>query len=358
LEISLRAFPGLVPVGSFYGSGRFRPALGLYVHSSKVIYNKKRYLEKHPNRDGFIDIDHTRQKPPGTLRIGVFGDSYVEAMQVDLQATFFRRIPGKLAGQKLEILAFGISGWGTVDSLVTYRHQASLYDLDIIIYPFVKNDPGDNSHTLQSRRRGIVTPTHTASLASNDDGFIIHRPDGPESEPRHRRFARLLKNRSLLARILHSRLQILLLDQAPHSRVLQSRVPQSRVPPASTFSDQEAPPSHWPPALLEESKALTHALLRVWSREVRADGRDFLLLYTPRGPEELSGNLPPEDHWFPWVEEVCADLGIPLIDPRDALRARQQSGEPVYDDHWSPSGHEVISTVLSQYLEQHLLTHR
>jgi hypothetical protein len=92
LELLLRAFPEhLLPKG-VYGATRFDPDLGLRVHDVTVIYNKVRFVVRSPNSRGFMDVEHKREKPPRTLRVGFFGDSYVEALQVRLdQATWTSR---------------------------------------------------------------------------------------------------------------------------------------------------------------------------------------------------------------------------------------------------------------------------
>ena len=56
----------------------------------------------------------------------------------------------------------------------------------------------------------------------------------------------------------------------------------------------------------------------------------------------------------PWLGETCAALGIPLVDPREAMAARLAQGTHVYDDHWTPAGHEVVAGVLAGYLEGYL----
>ena len=74
------------------------------------------------------------------------------------------------------------------------------------------------------------------------------------------------------------------------------------------------------------------------------------MLYVPRSEDQLRGAIAPDQTWKPWLERTCAELGIPLIDPSDALRATLAGGVPVYDDHWTPAGHAVIDQVLEQAL--------
>src|SRR5436853_7653748 len=41
------------------------------------------------NCAGLRDREHTKQKPPGTVRVAVVGDSYPEALQVDVADAFW-----------------------------------------------------------------------------------------------------------------------------------------------------------------------------------------------------------------------------------------------------------------------------
>jgi hypothetical protein len=107
-------------------------------------------------------------------------------------------------------------------------------------------------------------------------------------------------------------------------------------------------PSTWPPAVLAEAKELTDRILTEFASSVRRDGRKAFVLYVPRGPSELDGTLPENELWLPWLEGVTDRLALPLLDPTSALRQRQSKGRPVYDDHWSPDGHEVIAQFLAE----------
>jgi hypothetical protein len=112
LEAAFRIVPALLPAG-VYGAGRLEPELRMNVHGTRLIYNKAGYVVRTPNRDGFMDVDHERAKPPGAVRVGFFGDSYVESVQVPLEDVFFRRLAER-AGPPLEPFGFGVSGWGTL----------------------------------------------------------------------------------------------------------------------------------------------------------------------------------------------------------------------------------------------------
>ena len=104
---------------------------------------------------------------------------------------------------------------------------------------------------------------------------------------------------------------------------------------------------------LLRNKLLTRRILSHMRDEVHSKGRKFAVLYVPYNTKEVEGRFPDEDRWYPWLAETTADLGIMLIDPTDALRARLKDGDAVYDDHWTPAGHEVIATVLAKYLNDY-----
>ncbi len=109
VESTLRFFPALLPHGS-YGSSHYVPELQTNVHGSTVIYNKVRFVVREPNAAGFLDVEHVEAKPAVVVRIGFFGDSYVEALQVSLDETFYRRLPDPMAGRDIEAFGLGISG--------------------------------------------------------------------------------------------------------------------------------------------------------------------------------------------------------------------------------------------------------
>jgi hypothetical protein len=107
------------------------------------------------NRDGLRDRDHSRTKPAGTLRIAVLGDSYAEAIEVPVEQTFWSVLEGDLnrsgtaQGRKVEVLNFGVRGYGTAQELLTLRCCVWDYSPDVVLLAFYSgNDVSDNSPML------------------------------------------------------------------------------------------------------------------------------------------------------------------------------------------------------------------
>ncbi len=351
LEVLLRAFPQrLLPEGAF-GAGRIDPDLGLRVHDVPAIYNKVRFVIRRPNSRGFLDVEHQPAKPPGTLRVGFFGDSYVEALQVPLDQTFFRRLPGRISDRALEPLAFGISGQGTLHSWLAYQKLAPFYDLDVAIYVFVENDPGDNLFALHAGHAGSLVSNPYAVLSDEPPGFALRFSRAPGSPvPLPLRIAKWGQQHTLLGQLVWSRIS--LLEQAGIRIRPGPAPPTDGVAPAA-LPDVNDPPSRWPAPLLAEGKELTERILRQWRAQAAQDGRLFAVLFVPQGDREVAGRLPADESWYPWLSEVCERLGIPLLDPTPVLRPIVEGGGHAYDDHWTPEGHAAIASFVARWLERH-----
>ena len=108
------------------------------------------------NGDGLRDREHSKTKPPNTFRIAVVGDSYAEAFQVEEEKAFWsvmeRRLQGctALAGRRVEVINFGVSGYGTAQELLTLREKVWAYSPDVVLLAVTtNNDVLDNSRALK-----------------------------------------------------------------------------------------------------------------------------------------------------------------------------------------------------------------
>src|SRR5258708_9660810 len=88
---------------------------------------------------GLRDREHPIGKPAGTYRIAILGDSYAEAMQVELEQAFWALLPKKLeacgfaAGRRVEAVNFGVSGYGTANELLPLRTRVWQYSTDLVV---------------------------------------------------------------------------------------------------------------------------------------------------------------------------------------------------------------------------------
>ena len=103
------------------------------------------------NSSGFRDHERIKIKPLDTLRVAVIGDSFAEAQQVSVDETFWSVMESglkrcsTLPDKQVEVLNFGVSGYGTGQELITLRHFVWEYSPDVIVLAFYpKNDYIDN----------------------------------------------------------------------------------------------------------------------------------------------------------------------------------------------------------------------
>ena len=108
------------------------------------------------NSAGLRDREHSKTKPANTVRIAVLGDSFAEARQVAMEQTFWTVMEQSLqqcrafAGKKVEVLNFGIGGYGTAQELLTLRQQVWDYSPDIVLLAVTTyNDIIDNYRPLK-----------------------------------------------------------------------------------------------------------------------------------------------------------------------------------------------------------------
>lgn len=351
IEIAFQAFPALLPSGT-YGSGHFHESLHSTVHAGRSIYRRGLLVLREPSSEGFLDIEHLKEKPSGVARIGFFGDSFVEAMQVPLESTFFRQLSGRRQGPQLEALAFGISGWGTLHAFLAYEHLASRYQIDIICYVFVENDPGDNLYSLQKRHQPSLGAKASARLIAASPGFEVVKIPRSGRQSFWFKIAKAIQRRSLLAQLAWSRLHLLrdhgVAASTKRKAVAMAEPAVDRVPRAAHL------PVSWPAQYRNEAEMLAQRILEHWRQQAEAEQDYFFVLYVPRGEAQLTGDLDIEATWFPWLQRTCAELGIPLVDPSECLARRLWDGDHVYRDHWTPAGHQEVAQLLLEHLSARL----
>ncbi|MBU2488097.1 MAG: hypothetical protein KKA60_01775 [Proteobacteria bacterium] len=89
--------------------------------------------------------DFSPQKPPGVIRIGIFGDSFSENVFMPSQYSFSEPLDFLLnqTGGRYEVLNFGTSGYGTDQEFIQYMEEGRRLDLDAALYMAYHNDLGE-----------------------------------------------------------------------------------------------------------------------------------------------------------------------------------------------------------------------
>ena len=179
VEIGMRLVGLTFPVFDVYDDVR-----GLKLKPGRSGWYRKEgeaFLEI--NSLGYRDREHDLTPPPNTFRIAVLGDSFTEARQMPVEETYWHRLGEALAtcpalgGKDVEVLNFGIGGYSTTQSLLTYEMDARRFQPDLVLLGFFSgNDIRENSRALSADKPDwkMHRPFHDL-----DEGELTLTPPAP-----------------------------------------------------------------------------------------------------------------------------------------------------------------------------------
>ena len=160
------------------------------------------------NSDGLRDREHAKAKPADTVRIAVLGDSFSEAMHVPMEQTFWSLLERKLQecnafpGKNVEVINFGVSGYGTAQELMTLRQKVWDYSPDLVVLAFTTyNDIYDNSRAL-SRTEEVPYFVYRNGELTYDASFRDSRTYR-QRDSKLNRFGRWLHNGLRVVQLVH-----------------------------------------------------------------------------------------------------------------------------------------------------------
>lgn len=143
------SFPLLYQPDDFCGT-RLRPNLNVrYIEEGIAIVKT--------NSSGFRGVEFP-PKQDDVFRIAVVGDSFTEAIHVPFEESYGYLLERQFEtdGRAVEILNFGVSGFGTAQELEMLKHYVLPIEPDLVILAvFTGNDIGDNSPVIN---RGQIKP--------------------------------------------------------------------------------------------------------------------------------------------------------------------------------------------------------
>jgi hypothetical protein len=154
LEVGLRLF---YPPASLVKSYRLPdPILGWRLQAgAEVVRRRPEYrVTVAINSQGWRDVEHPVDKPAGTFRVVVLGDSFMEAYTVALDDSFSRqleRAAHAARADSVEVLNLGVTGYGTYQEYLLFVEEAARYQPDLVLLAFyAANDVHNNSRALES----------------------------------------------------------------------------------------------------------------------------------------------------------------------------------------------------------------
>ncbi|MGQ0734888.1 MAG: SGNH/GDSL hydrolase family protein [Acidobacteriota bacterium] len=317
------------------------------------------------NADGFRDRDYPIARSPGTVRIAVLGDSYVDATTVAAEDRFTDRLSLDLAaiaadGRTVEVLNFGMAGYGTAQELLVLRHHVWKYAPDIVLLAFLPfNDIRNNYEPLERDDGRPYFVLQDKQLVLDDSFRTV--PDRARSFPG--RFAYWLADRMRFVQLAYEvrrrwRRRQEAVDAAENAQALGflegGLAAAAFVPP---------PDEQW-----EQAWRVSEALIAQMHREVREKGARFLVVILTAGiqvdPDPVvRGRFQKTlgvDHLFyaeRRIAELCAREAIPCLPLGEPLQAyATDTGTYVHGfpntqmgrGHWNETGNAIASRLIAR----------
>jgi lysophospholipase L1-like esterase len=325
------------------------------------------------NDRGLRDRPHALEKPPGTFRIVVLGDSFMEAYQVALEESLPFRLQERLASRGVEVVNLGVGGYGTAQQLLYLEEEGLRYAPDLVVLAFFAgNDISNNARAIESALMGADDPTvfsrPYATASGLDAPLAWTPPDAERMAPLASRWhARRASALDALRRFFQPAMVVNLVEQAGAQLIarLTHREPYD---PSWLFGWPFLARVPLPEAARawDEAWLVTRRLLLEMDRVARGAGARFAILVVPTHYQVAPGDLAALAERHPElafdVDKLGRELagfassaGIPLLDPTPELRASYESGTRVYywleDRHWNAAGHALVADRLAGFLD-------
>jgi hypothetical protein len=344
-------------------------------------YRKEGNAHVRINSDGLRDVEHALTKPQGTFRIAVLGDSYCEALQVSQEEAFWNVMAIKLNEcqafpGKVEVINFGVSGYGTAEELLTLREKVWKYSPDLVVLAVTtNNDVTDNSRALKK---------------TDDVPYFVYQ-DGQLTLDSSFRASRSFRfGNSWLGRFghwwrTHFRLiEAVVQGHRGFKALLASRRAKSSAspPPQTETSTPENPdlfmraeelgadnlvylePNN---AVWNDAWRVTEGLIAQMRDEVAQHQAKFLVVTLSNGPqvipdpkwrEAFAKRLGVTDLLYPdtRIKAFGAREGIPVVNLAPDLQSFADNnktflhgfGENIGNGHWNATGHRVAGELLAK----------
>ena len=322
------------------------------------------------NSDGLRGPETSLRPPPGTYRIALLGDSFIEAFEVPYDSTVGQVLARDLARQRgtpVEVLNFGVGGYGTTQELLTLQHRVWKYRPDLVLLAVTTgNDISDNYRPL---KRSEYVPYH---VFRGDrlvlDTTFLSAPGYRSRATWSRRMLTLVKN-SRLAQVANRVRKTRRKDER------QARNAGARPEEELGLRDEV----HLPPATPEwrEAWRVTEGVLRLMRDECRTRGTPLAIVTLTRGiqvspdrekKKEFLRQLGAEDLYYPErrLTEFGEREGIPVLTLAPSM-AREAEERQVYFHahhntpgigHWNVEGHRAAGERIAAWLGSGGLTTR
>lgn len=257
---------------------------------------------------GLRGPDHPYEKPPGTRRIVVVGDSFAWGFGVEWADGFPARLEASLPDT--EVIDGAVSGYSTDQSLIWLRREGLRYEPDTVVYVLSGNDD-----IMNHMRRAYWIYYKPVFRLVPPHGLVLEGVPVPRA--------------SRLERALHG---------------LRSRSALARATEVAWLGQEAAfvNPAHPLPGPADAHR-LTVALVNAMRAAARSVGAELVVVATPQFWFSPTGS-------YPRLLAELREAGHDVIDVVSLPDWDARTMEIPGDGHWNARGHALVAEALTARL--------
>ncbi len=294
------------------------------------------------NSRGFRDNERDTTKPPGTIRIAIVGDSFVWGHNLDQADLMPQLLELRLRerGYVVEVLNFGIGGYGTDQEYLLLEQEVMRYKPDIVALSFFYSNNFWNNHEHTSSQK--AKPYYRFG----DDGALVLMPLGSSSEESgpHR------KGGLEEARFLGALRQVLEERSFIYNLAIRNSFVRGV---AGLFGLTSSVATNRDTTLMVMQKKVTRALILKMKGRVEQEGVKFFVFMYP-GYGYYYGD---KAEYLQTIHFFQNELhGLDLVDFTPAFDSSTKPLYHFFSEHWNAEGTRMAAAVLSDYITTRYLT--
>jgi len=146
------------------------------------------------NSFGMHDGETTIEKPAGTRRLAILGDSFIQGDAVARNERLTNVLQTRVATE-WQVLNFGLSSLGTVQEVEVYKHKAAQFAPDIVVLAFYPgNDVCNNSREIEMASGYMFLQESPYYTVNHVQELIFHPATSRRTESVKNRVYYSLKN--------------------------------------------------------------------------------------------------------------------------------------------------------------------
>ena len=318
------------------------------------------------NRFGFRDENWSVNADDETVRVAVLGDSFVAAHEVDEDERFTELLEEELDSAtnsaRVNVMNFGVRGYGTAQELMTYRHVVRDFDPDVVLLAvFTGNDIVNNCRALQGAAKRPY-------FDLRNDRLVLDETFRTDVKVRSRRVLQTLSTHSRAVQVIHRVGCLLMGKRAHHQGRLHQRLFQAGLKKSCWVEHElylEPVNGVW-----QRAWRVTEHLIARLRDEVERDGAELrvVVLSNPCQvhPDEafrtaLCDAAEIDNLFYPdrRLRQMCREEDIDIL--ALAPKMQRQADETgvwyhgfenceVGIGHWNESGHAIAADLISDWL--------